>query len=38
MNEPFESTRNWTVTYLAVIASEILWLVLLWWLGHAFGT
>jgi hypothetical protein len=32
-----ESTRRWSVTYVAVIASELLWLLALWWLGHHFG-
>jgi hypothetical protein len=37
VNEEPESTRNWSVTYVAVVASEIVWLVLLWWLGRHFS-
>jgi hypothetical protein len=29
--------RNWTPTYLTVLATEALWLLGLWWLGRHFG-
>src|SRR4029453_15517053 len=31
------SGRRWTATYLTVIATEAVWLLGLWWLGHHFG-
>jgi len=31
---PQESTRNWSVTYIAVIGVEILSLLALWWLQN----
>lgn len=37
MSDPVESSRNWSVTYIAVIATEIVCLLLLWWLGQRFG-
>jgi hypothetical protein len=33
-----ESTRNWTRTYAAVIAIEVLVLIGLWWLQSHYGT
>lgn len=33
---PEESTRNWSITYTAVIAVEIATLLALWWLQNAF--
>jgi hypothetical protein len=38
MNADGESARNWTITYVAVMASEVIWLAALWWLGRTFGT
>jgi hypothetical protein len=37
MSDPIQRPRNWSVTYVAVMASEIVWLALLWWLGRHFG-
>ena len=32
-----DSTRNWTRTYAAVIVTEILTLMALWWLQRHYG-
>jgi hypothetical protein len=37
MSREVETSRNWNVTYAAVIATEIVCLLLLWWLGRRFG-
>jgi hypothetical protein len=34
---PAESTRNWTRTYVSVIAVEIVALLGLWWMQSHFG-
>ena len=31
-----ESARNWTITYVSVIAVEVLALLALWWLQNHF--
>jgi hypothetical protein len=37
MTDPSPRPRAWSVTYASVLGAEIVWLVLLWWLGHHFG-
>ena len=32
-----DSTRNWTRTYVAVIVTEVLTLIALWWLQSHYG-
>ena len=34
---PSESRRNWSRTYAAVIVTEILTLIVLWWLQSHYG-
>lgn len=34
---PSESHRNWTRTYVAVIVTEVLTLIALWWLQSHYG-
>ncbi len=38
MNVSNPPPRNWSVTYVSVIGAEIVWLLMLWWLGRHFGS